>query len=121
VAAVKFPHSGSTANSAIRTLTRALSYAQELGYFHSVPKLHLHKEVARERTFTAEEEARLLAVAPQPLADVFVMLMDTGLRPEEVFRLGWENVSWEQNTVRVFASGIIGNLEDQFMNASFQS
>ncbi len=52
-------------------------------------------------TFSADEKTRLLAVAPQPLADVFVVLMDTGMRPEEVYRLQWEGVQFEQNTIRV--------------------
>ena len=79
VAAVKFPHSAYTANNAIRTLSRALGYALELGYMHTAPKLHLHNETPRKMTFSADEEARLLAVAAQPLTDVFVLLMDSGM------------------------------------------
>lgn len=35
-------------------------------------------------TFSAENEARFLTVARQPPADMFILLMDTGMRPEEV-------------------------------------
>ena len=33
-----------------------------------------------------------LAVAPEPLASIATILVDSGLRPEECFRLRWENV-----------------------------
>jgi integrase len=65
------------------------------------PRMHLHKEVARELTFTPEQEVMLLAKAPQPLADFFVILMDTGARPEEVCRIRWENVLWTENMLKI--------------------
>jgi len=37
---------------------------------------------------------RYLAAAPEPLASVAAVLIDTGLRPEECFRLRWETVTW---------------------------
>jgi integrase len=43
---------------------------------------------------SADEEARYLAAAPEPLASVAAVLCDTGLRPEECFRLLWESVTW---------------------------
>lgn len=101
VAGVKFPHSSYSANNAIRTLRRALSHGVELGYLRAVPRMHLHKEVPREMTFTAEQEVKLLANSPQPLADVFVILMDTGMRPEEVGRIRWEDVLWTENMLRI--------------------
>jgi integrase len=101
VAGVKFPHSSYSANNAIRTLRRTLSHGVELGYLRAVPRMHLHKEVAREMTFTAEQEVQLLAKAKQPLADFFMILMDTGMRPEEVCRIRWENVLWTENMLRV--------------------
>ncbi len=52
-------------------------------------------------TFTPQYESRLLAVAPQPLRDVFLILMDMGMRPEEVYRMRWEDVRWEENVYHV--------------------
>jgi integrase len=101
VAGVQFPHSSYTANNAIRTLRRALTYGVEQGHLRTVPRMHLHKEIAREQTFTPEQEVRLLAMAPQPLADVFVILMDTGMRPEEVCRIRWEDILWVENMLKV--------------------
>jgi integrase len=54
----------------------------------------LTEERRRERVITPEEEARYLAAAPEPLASIGTVLADTGLRPEECFRLRWEDVTW---------------------------
>lgn len=57
----------------------------------------------RERVVTPEEEARYLGAAGELLRDVAVVLIDTGMRPEENFRLRWESVSWtngQQGTLR---------------------
>src|SRR5205814_380732 len=40
------------------------------------------------------EEAKYLASAREPLASVATVLVDTGLRPEECYRLRWEFVTW---------------------------
>jgi len=40
------------------------------------------------------EEARYLAAAPDLLAAIVTILADTGMRPEECFRLRWESVTW---------------------------
>lgn len=101
VAAVEFPHSASTGNNAIRTLSRALSHAVEIGLLRAAPRLHQYAESARDQVFTPDFEARLLAVAPQPLHDVFCILMDTGMRPDECYRLAWEDVLWTDNLIRI--------------------
>lgn len=101
VAGVKFPCSAATGNNAIRTLSRAMSYAVELELLHAAPRLKQYAEVPRDQVWSPEQEAKLLAVAPQPLADVFVLLMDLGARPEEVCRLRWKDVLWEENMVRI--------------------
>ena len=48
----------------------------------------------REFVLLPEEEAKYLAAAPDPLASVATVLSDTGLRPEECYRLRWEYVTW---------------------------
>lgn len=40
------------------------------------------------------EEAPYLVTAPEPLASIAAILVDTGMRPEECFRLRWEYVTW---------------------------
>jgi integrase len=85
----------STINSSMRVLRRVLRIAVEWGDLESAPKLKmLPGERHRERVVTLEEEARYLTVAPEPLASVATVLTDTGLRPEEAFRLRWESVTW---------------------------
>src|SRR5271166_4356154 len=48
----------------------------------------------REHVVTFEEEVRYLAAAPEPLASVAAILIDTGMRPDECYRLRWESVTW---------------------------
>jgi integrase len=84
-----------TVNSSLRVLRRVLNLAVEWGAITSAPKLKvLSGERRRERVVTAEEEAKYLAVASEPLASIATVLADTGMRPEECFRLGWEYVTW---------------------------
>lgn len=85
----------STANNSLRVLRRILNLAVEWGVLNIAPKVKvLSGERRRERVITPEEEARYLAAAPEPLASVTILLADTGIRPEECFRLRWENVTW---------------------------
>ena len=41
------------------------------------------------------EEQRYLLAAPPLVAQIAGVLVDTGLRPDECYRLRWENVTWE--------------------------
>ena len=85
----------STANNSLRVLRRILNLAIEWGVLSTAPRLKvLSGERRRERVISPEEEARYLAAAPELLASVASVLADTGMRPEECFRLRWENVTW---------------------------
>jgi integrase len=85
----------SSINSSLRVLRRVLKLAVEWGALGSNPRVKLLPgEKHRERVVTPEEEAKYLAVAPEPLASVAAILCDTGLRPEECFRLRWEAITW---------------------------
>jgi len=85
----------STANNSLRVLRRILNLAVEWGVLTTAPKVKvLSGERRRERVITLEEEARYLAAAPEPLSSIAIVLTDTGTRPEECFRLRWENVTW---------------------------
>ena len=85
----------STANNSLRVLRRILNLAVEWGVLDSAPKVKiLPGERRRERVIAPEEEARYLAAAPEPLASIATVLADTGMRPEECFRLRWEHVTW---------------------------
>jgi integrase len=43
---------------------------------------------------TRDEEIRYLGAAAEPVTSIAAILCDTGLRPEECFRLRWEAVTW---------------------------
>ena len=85
----------STANNSLRVLRRILNLAVEWKVIGSAPKIKvLSGERRRERVVTAEEESRYLAVAPELLAAIALVLTDSGLRPEECFRLSWDDITW---------------------------
>jgi integrase len=85
----------STANNSLRVLRRILNLAVEWGVLASAPKVKvLSGERRRERVVSFEEETRYLAAASEPLASIALILADTGIRPEECFRLRWDNVTW---------------------------
>ncbi len=85
----------SSINSAIRVLRRVLNLAVKWGVIESAPVLTLLPgERHRERVISTEEEERYLRAAQPLLRAVATVLADTGLRPDECYRLRWENVSW---------------------------
>ena len=92
-----------TVNASLRILRRVLKLAIDWGAVPSSPKIKLLRgERHRERVISLEEEAKYLAVAPEPLALIANVLADTGMRPDEFYRLRWESVS--------FANGRHGTL-----------
>jgi integrase len=85
----------STVNSSLRVLRRILGLAVEWGLLQGVPKIkRLPGERHREFVLSPEEEARYLCAASEPLASVATVLTDTGMRPEECYRLRWEFITW---------------------------
>ena len=82
-------------NNTLRGLRRMLRLAVEWGALEVTPQVKkLPGERHRERVVSGAEEARYLAAAPEPLASIAAVLVDTGLRPEECFRLCWESIAW---------------------------
>jgi integrase len=85
----------STANNSLRVLRRILNLAVEWNVLESAPKIKtLPGERRRRRVISLEEEARYIAATPEPLASIATVLADTGMRPEECFRLRWEAITW---------------------------
>ena len=68
--------------------------AQDWGRTSTIlPKVKmLPGENHRERVLTRDEESSYLNAAAPLLRDVATILVDCGLRPEECYRLKWENV-----------------------------
>jgi integrase len=82
-------------NRELQVLRRLLHLAVEWGSVEQAPKIRmLSGEQHREFVLSQEEEAKYLVAASEPLASVATVLADTGMRPEECYRLQWEYVTW---------------------------
>ena len=82
-------------NGNLRVLRRILRLAVNWGVIESAPKIEmLTNEARRERVVTSVEESAYLNKAKPLLKDVATVLFDTGLRPDELHRMTWENISW---------------------------
>jgi integrase len=85
----------SSINRELQVLRRIMHVAVEWGELESACKVQmLTGERRRERVITPDEEARYLAAAPEPLASIASVLVDSGLRPDECFLLRWESITW---------------------------
>jgi integrase len=82
-------------NSVLRVLRRCLNLAVEWGMLEAAPTINrLPGERRRERVITPEDESRYVAAAAEPLASIATVLADTGMRPDECYRLSWEHLTW---------------------------
>ena len=103
IQATKFHDSPYSTNCALRTLRRAFRRALEKELLRKVPKIKLVYAPRREWTVSSQNELRLLRAIeyndehrrykkkePAPLRDVFILLLDTGMRPGEILRMRWE-------------------------------
>jgi len=85
--------SPASVNRALATLRRLLRLAQEWHVIDRVPRIRmLQGEYNREFVLTHDQEAAYIEAAPQPLRDVAVLILDTGLRVGEALALKWPDV-----------------------------
>jgi len=85
----------SSVNSSLQVLRRVMRLAAQWGAIEAAPLIKmLPGERHREHVVKPDEEARYLAAAPEPLGSVAAVLTDTGMRPDECYRLRWESVTW---------------------------
>jgi integrase len=95
----------SSVNSSLRVLRRALRLANDWGVIDVAPVISLLPgERHGERVVTPEEESAYLDKAPEPLSFIATVLADTGLRPDECYRMRWEELIWfngKFGTIRV--------------------
>jgi hypothetical protein len=85
-----FPGGPSNANRAFRILTRILSIAGEMHLLSAALRIDLREEHIRESIIDPWLEKRLLQFAPRSLADVIVIMLDCGMRSEEVCKMRWD-------------------------------
>jgi integrase len=90
-----------TVNRALSTLRLQYNYAERCGYqvANPVKGVEFFKEIGRTRIISLEEEAACLSAASQPLKDIARILLDVGMRPEEVFRIEIANLDFSKRTI----------------------
>ncbi|HXY08778.1 MAG TPA: site-specific integrase [Terriglobales bacterium] len=95
----------SSINRELQVLRRALRLALEWNVLERAATIRLLPgEAHREHVISPVEEQQYLAVASPLLCDVATILFDSGMRPEECFRMRWENLAWingRHGTIRV--------------------
>lgn len=79
--------SPSTINAELRTLRKALRFADNCGLIRYRGVRTLPGETNRTYVLDGATEARYLALADYPLKQVAILMLDLGLRPEEAVRL----------------------------------
>lgn len=83
-------------NRELEALRRLLNVAVENQIIGAHPKIsRLKGEKCRDRVLDHAEEQAYLMVARRPLRDIATIIVDAGMRPEEVFRMRWENVHFD--------------------------
>jgi integrase len=93
--------SGVTVNRALSTLRLIYNHAERCGFLVSNPVKHVtfFREAGRTRIISPEEEQAYLAATSQPLRDIARVMLDTGMRPEEVFRIDTTHLDFVRRTM----------------------
>lgn len=83
-----------TTNRALATLRRCLRLAQRWRVLDRLPQINLLAgEKQREFVLAhGQAEDRYLAACPDPLRDVALLMLDTGMRPGEALALRWSDI-----------------------------
>jgi integrase len=90
--------SPSTVNRALATLRRLMRLAQEWRVIDRVPRIRLVTgERNRDYVLSYGQEKTYLEFAPQPLRDIAMLVLDTGLRIGEALALEWRDVHLTPN------------------------
>ena len=94
--------SPATVNRALTTLKKLFNHAEKSGYGIANPVRDvefLNEGPGRMRVVSFEEEIKYLANASKTLKDIAQIILDTGLRPEEVFRIRVEHLDFVAMTI----------------------
>jgi integrase len=93
---------GTTVNRALTTLKLLYHQAERSGYIvrNPVAGVAMFPEpLDSMRVISFEEQAAYLTETSQPLHDIAKIILNTGMRPEEVFRLRTANLDFTQKTI----------------------
>jgi integrase len=91
-----------TVNRALTTLKLLFHQAERNGYAvkNPVTGIAMFREPLDSMTvINFEDQAAYLSETSQPLCDIAKVMLDTGMRPEEVFRMRIENIDLKQKTI----------------------
>jgi integrase len=87
------PVSPASVNRELATLRRLLRLAQEWKVLDRVPRIRmLRGERNREFVLSHGLQPDYLAACPQPLGDVALLILESGIRPGEALNLQWSDV-----------------------------
>jgi integrase len=82
-----------TINRELATLRRILYLAHDWNEIAAVPRIKMLKgERTRDFVLNHQQEKTYLEAAPQPLKDVAILLLETGLRLGEALALKWTDI-----------------------------
>jgi integrase len=57
---------------------------------------YLNEESDQLKVLTVDEQEKYLLAASHPLRDIATLMLETGMRPEEVYRIRKENLHLDQ-------------------------
>lgn len=84
-----------------RSLRRMITLALEKEILKVRPKVKLMRETQRTAVYSPELERRMLEAAEQPLTDIFLLILDAGIRPNESLHLQWPDLLWDKSLIHV--------------------
>ena len=96
-----------TVNREVVILKKILRRLVNARILRDNPALTVQQLAANDLSFhviTEKEEKLYLLACPQPLHDVAALMLETGMRPIEVFRLRREDVSLERSSLQITRS-----------------
>lgn len=86
-----------TVNRELALLRHLFNRYDELVPRNPVSKVRmLDENNQQDRVLSRDEQARYLMAASQPLQDIAILMLETGMRPEEVCRIRRENIRLDQ-------------------------
>lgn len=95
----------STSNRYLALLKKMFNLAIDEGYLRENPakkiKKYSEKDRGQERTFSKEEESRLVEASRPVVRSVIIVALNTGLRLGEILSLKWKLIDFEKRTLQV--------------------
>ena len=95
--------SESTYNRELTSLKAFFKYSKQKGWIKKIPTVDIKqlKENQAPRAFYTKEECEKLLAVPHPRIHFFWIQYFTGLRPNEVLNLQWQDVDFKKNVLYV--------------------